>query len=68
MNDLDEILLKDIDSLDDDDKKYLREHKDELENTEKESYKDILEEKKEEKVDNTGGFNFKTQEELDKYL
>lgn len=67
-NDLDDILLKDIDSLDDDDKKYLREHKDELEESELESYKDVLEEKKEEKVDETGGFNFKTQEELDKYL
>ena len=65
---LDDILLKDVDGLTDAEKGFLREHASELENTEKESYKDILEEKKEEKVDNTGGFNFKTQEELDKYL
>ena len=40
---IDDILLKDVDGLTDAEKGFLREHASELENTEKESYKDILE-------------------------
>jgi len=64
---LDDLLLKDIGELDDKEKAYLKEHKEELEETEKETYKDIITEK-EEKKEEDKGFSFKNQEELDNYL
>ena len=60
---LDDILLKEVTDLSEEEKTYLKEHKDELEDAEKETYKDIITEKEEDK-----GFSFKSQEDLDQYL
>lgn len=63
---IDDIRLKEVDELSDDEKGFLREHREDLTDEEMESFKGVLEEKKEDEDDK--GFSFKSQEELDKYL
>src|SRR3990167_3102866 len=61
----DDIRLKELEELTDEDKQALRDHTDDLTDEEKETFKDVLEEKKEEPEFK---FGFKTQEELDTYI
>lgn len=64
---LDEIRLKEPDELEDDEIKILRENKDDLTDEEKESYKDVLVEKKEEKEgdEKDKPITFETQGDFD---
>lgn len=71
MDDLEEVRLKEVDELTDDEKNLLKEHQDDLSDDEKEAFKSIIEtkeEEKEEEKEDEPFKSFKTEEEFNKFI